>query len=172
MKGRFLGFLEDNWCISQVYLQSVYIIYNYARRSTPRDWNVRKYPCHGKCCSHISLLFHPLKGPGREVGQHQRKGSNKKARQCIYDRELFKYHRGRAEGCKEGHMLTSDILCIVYEEVRETIIEAPAYIIHKKYIKIFSAFPSTSKGPFTKISNMSQSLLNQELEVMYVLLIA
>ena len=107
------------------------VIDDYTSRTTTRNGDVGDNPSHGESSSHVTFLLHPLKGAGGEERQHQGEGSNEQAREQVNDRDLLEDNRRRAEGGKEGHVLASDLVCVVDKQIWESISKAPESSKHK-----------------------------------------
>lgn len=87
----------------------------------------------------VTFLLNALEGARGEEGQHEGEGGDEELGQREDDGDLLEYHRRRAEGGQERHVLPPDVVRLVDEQVREPVIEAPGGVPSQNMMNQFFA---------------------------------
>lgn len=106
-------------------LERVDVVDDDTSRSTARLGDHGEDAREGERGGDVPFLLNALKGARGEEGQHEGEGGDEELGQREYDGDLLEDYRRRAEGGQERHVLPPDVVRLVDEQVRETVIEAP-----------------------------------------------
>lgn len=96
-----------------------------ASRSSSRSRYVREYPSQSESSRHVTLVLHSLRSSSGEERKNKCKRRYEKLGESIDNRELFEDHSRWTERSQEGHVLPTNALSILYEQIRESIVKFP-----------------------------------------------